>query len=231
MSDIALVFLMGLFGSLHCVAMCGGLVMACSMRFGGGFSFSLKYNAGRVLTYALLGALMGLLGKSLISAGLFGRFQSVMPVVAGVFMVFVGIDMLGALPRPVKRFFAGFVPSPLSGLFKRAGATDRRLAPVLLGMLNGLVPCALIYAVGVKAASTADPAIGAMIMAALGVGNFLPMLFTGSLSGLLRKRALAFTIASSLLIIVLGAKSIAVGTGYQHTHAESASSVHAMHAR
>ncbi|MFQ5735680.1 MAG: sulfite exporter TauE/SafE family protein [Thermodesulfobacteriota bacterium] len=231
MSDIFLVFLMGLFGSLHCVAMCGGLVSACSMRFGGGFWFSLKYNAGRVFTYALLGLVMGLLGKALISAGAFGRFQSLMPVIAGVFMVFVGLDLIGALPQSLKRLFAGLVPSPLSGVFRRAGTVDGRVAPVLLGMLNGLIPCGLLYAVGVKAASTADPATGAMMMAALGAGNFLPLLFTGSLSGLLRKKALAFTVASSIIIILLGVKSIILGAGPLHTHTQLAAAMHVFNAR
>lgn len=229
MSDIALVFLMGLFGSIHCVAMCGGLVMACSMRFGGGPSFPIKYNLGRVFMYALLGLLMGFLGESLIAAGLFGGFQSLVPVIAGVFMVLVGLDLLGVMPRSVKKLFAGLAFSPLSGVFKHFGGAEWSATPFMLGMLNGLVPCALLYAVGVKAASTADPAMGAMIMAALGAGNFLPMLFAGSLSGLLRKRALVFTVASALLIIVLGAKSIAVGTGYMHAHTHLASAAHLVH--
>ncbi|MDO8302932.1 MAG: sulfite exporter TauE/SafE family protein, partial [Sedimentisphaerales bacterium] len=214
-SDIALVFLVGLFGSLHCVAMCGGLVMACSMRFGGGVSFSLKYNAGRVLMYALLGLLMGFLGKALIAAGLFGRFQSVIPVAAGLFMVLIGLELLGVLPGRFKRLFSGALPSPVFRAAARLAPGNRKAAPFLIGMLNGLIPCGMLYAAGIKAASTADPGQGAMIMAALGAGNFLPLLFAGSFSGFMRKlNSGAVAIASSVLIIALGVKSIIFGIGF-----------------
>lgn len=215
MDDIILVFLMGLLGSLHCVAMCGGFVMACSMRFGGGFSFSLIYNAGRVLSYAMLGLLMGFIGKALIAAGLFGGFQSVLPVVAGAFMVLIGLELLGALPGRFKGLFSGALPSSAFRVAARLAPGNRKAAPFLIGMLNGLIPCGLLYAAGVKAASTADPAQGALIMAALGAGNFLPLLFAGSFSGLtgrLNSRAVAAVL--SVLIIALGVKSIVLGTGF-----------------
>ncbi|MDP2688776.1 MAG: sulfite exporter TauE/SafE family protein, partial [Deltaproteobacteria bacterium] len=90
--------------------------------------------------------------------------------------------------------------------------------PFLIGMLNGLIPCGLLYAAGVKAASTADPAEGALIMAALGAGNFLPLLFAGSFSGFTRKlNSRAVAAASSVLIIALGVKSIVFGTGFTGT--------------
>lgn len=223
MDDLMLVFLMGVFGALHCVSMCGGLVMACSMRFGGGVRFSLVYNAGRVFTYIVLGLVMGLLGRALIAAGVFGGFQRAVPVAAGAFMVAVGLEMLGLLPFWLKRVFSGAVPRTIARAVSRAGAKNEKAAPLLFGMLNGLIPCGLLYAVGVKAASTGDPVKGALIMAALGAGNFAPMLFAGAVPGFMRRASVAFTVASAVLIIALGLKSIVMGTGFSHvSHAATA---------
>jgi sulfite exporter TauE/SafE len=217
-NDVLLVFLMGFLGALHCVAMCGGLVMACSMRFGGGFSFSLAYNAGRLLSYSLLGLLMGFLGKALIAAGLFGRFQSVLPIVAGALMVLIGLELLGVFSGRFKNLFSGAMPSALFSAVTRAGGRNKKAAPFLIGMMNGLIPCGLLYAAGVKAASTADPVAGAVIMAALALGNFLPLLFVGSFSGVTRKlNSRTVALASSILIIALGVKSIVFGTGLTGT--------------
>jgi len=213
--DLILVFMMGLLGSLHCVAMCGGFVMACSMRFGGGASFSLVYNTGRLLSYALLGVLMGFVGKALMAAGGFNWFQSVLPVVAGAFMVLIGLELLGVFSGRFKGLFSGAMPSALFRAVTRASGGNRKAAPFLLGMLNGLIPCGLLYAAGVKAASTADPLDGALIMAALGAGNFLPLLFAGSFPGITGKlNSRAVAVALSVLIIALGVKSIVFGTGF-----------------
>jgi sulfite exporter TauE/SafE len=209
---------MGFLGAMHCVAMCGGLVMACSMRFGGGFSFSLSYNAGRLLSYSLLGLLMGFLGKALIAAGLFGRFQSVLPAVAGALMVLIGLELLGVFSGRFKSLSSGALPSSLLRAAARAGGRNKKAAPFLIGMLNGLIPCGLLYAAGVKAASTADPVEGAVIMAALALGNFLPLLFAGSFSAFTRKlNSRMVALASSILIIALGVKSIVFGTGLTGT--------------
>lgn len=218
MDDVMLVFLMGLLGSLHCVAMCGGLVMACSMRFGGGFSFSLVYNAGRLLSYSLLGLLMGFLGKALVAAGLFGRFQSVLPIVAGAFMVLIGLELLGVFSGRFRSPFSRTLSSSFFRAVTMIGGSNKKAAPFLVGMMNGFIPCGLLYAAGVKAASTADPAQGALIMAALAAGNFLPLLFAGSFPGITGKlNSRAVAVALSVLIIALGVKSIVFGTGFTGT--------------
>lgn len=210
--DYILIFLTGLLGVIHCVGMCGGLIMACGMKCGGGFSFSLAYNAGRVFMYVILGLLMGALGKMLIATGLFGQVQGILPVAAGAFMVFMGLEMLGLLPRRFKAYMTGFFPKAPAGLLGKIGG--RRYAPFLLGMVNGTIPCAFLYAVGLKAASTADPIEGMLVMASLGAGTFVPLLFTGAATAMLgRFRSGLPYAAASILVIGLGVKSIAMGTG------------------
>lgn len=220
MSDYGVVFLAGVLGAIHCVGMCGGLMMACGVKCGGGLRFSFVYNAGRVLSYSLLGLAMGLLGKTLAEAGLAGRSQGALPMVAGVFMILIGLELLGYLPAGLKRFFTGLFPESVSRALLGGGMKRKRPAAFLLGMLNGLIPCGLIYAVGVKAASTADPVKGMLIMASLGAGTFLPLLFTGSFTGVIaRLKAGLLTTASSVLLIALGVKSVYHGlTLMQHAH-------------
>lgn len=220
MSDYSIVFLAGILGAIHCVGMCGGFITACGMKCGGWPSFALLYNSGRVLSYTVLGLLMGLVGKSLLAAGLFVKFRGALPVVAGVIMVLIGLELLGYLPAKLKRFFTGLFPSSVSRMLVGGEIRKKRPAAFLLGIFNGLIPCGLIYAVGVKAAATADPFKGMLIMASLGAGTFLPLLIAGSLTGVMgRLRTGLLTTVSSVLIIALGVKSIYHGfTLMQHAH-------------
>lgn len=210
MNEYFLIFIAGLLGSVHCVAMCGGLISACAVRFGGGAGFSVKYNSGRVLTYTVLGLVMGLVGSTLSGLGALGGLQGLVPVAAGAFMVVIGLDLLGIAPKALRGFTAGRFPGFLSKAVK-----GRKPPAFVLGMMNGLVPCGLLYAVGVKAAAAADPVSGMLVMASLGAGTFVPMLFTGTVAGLAgRAREGLFTTASSVVIIALGVKSIIHGAGH-----------------
>ena len=212
MGDYLLIFTAGALGALHCVAMCGALAAACGMKLGGGFRFSLVYNSGRLLSYAALGAFAGLIGRALFGTGLFGGLQSAVPVVAGVVMVAIGMDMLGLMPGFVKRrllsvFPAGLLSRALARANKGSAVSSGGRAALIAGMLNGLVPCGLLYAAGLKAASTGSPVEGALATLSLGAGTFVPMLFAASITGL-RLKALPITAISSVIIIALGIKAI-----------------------
>jgi len=219
MSDYLLLFSAGLLGSLHCVGMCGGLIMACGMKFSGGPSFSLTYNAGRVISYAILGAVMGLLGKALIAAGLFGKFQGIMPIIAGLLMVLIGLDLLGYAPKGVRKLTAGLFPKILSDKLIGNQLKGNNSAPFILGILNGLIPCGLLYAVGVKAAATADPVSGMLTMLAFGAGTLPALLLVGSFSGITgRVRSGLLLNASYLFIVLLGIRSVSNGVEYLRIH-------------
>jgi len=219
MNDYILLFFAGLLGALHCVGMCGGLIMACGMKFGGGASFSLAYNAGRILSYAILGAVMGLLGKALIAVGLFGKFQGVMPLIAGIFMILIGLDLLGYAPKGVKKITAGLFPKAISDRLIGNQLKGENPAPFILGIFNGLIPCGLLYAVGVKAAATADPVQGMLTMAAFGAGTLPALLLVGSFSGIMgRVRSGLLLNLSYLFIVLLGIRSVANGVEYLRIH-------------
>ena len=169
--------ILGLVGSLHCAGMCGPLALALpqSGRNAAGYlAGRIAYNLGRIVTYCAMGLVFGLIGKTLLLAGI----QRWLSVGLGVVLL-VGLFASRKLSlwRPVTalvdrvKFAMGF-------LLKRR-STD---ALLVLGLLNGLLPCGLVYVACAGAAATGDLFSGALYMLAFGVGT-IPMMLAISLSG------------------------------------------------
>ncbi|GAB3572242.1 sulfite exporter TauE/SafE family protein [Hymenobacter daeguensis] len=167
-------FLFGLLGSFHCVGMCGALALALPGRASG----RLLYHLGRVSTYAALGAGAGLLGQGLRLAGV----QQSLSIVSGVLIL-----LLVAVPEPYTGRLAaalglrrplGWVKTTLAGLFQRPSAR----ALYATGLLNGLLPCGLVYLALAGALSAPGVAGAAAYMASFGLGT-LPLMLGLSLSG------------------------------------------------
>ena len=163
-------FLIGLAGSVHCAGMCGPLALAVpgGGKTAAGFAASrLAYNLGRVLTYSLLGLFFGLAGQSLAMAGL-QRWLS------------LGLGAVLLLSLVASRRWGWSTPATaLVGRLKGAfGCLLRRRSLIsvgALGLLNGLLPCGLVYVAGAGAAATGHGLSGAAYMAAFGAGT-LPMM-------------------------------------------------------
>lgn len=170
-------FILGLVGSLHCAGMCGPLALALPAGGGGAGMFLLgraAYNLGRVVTYCLLGTIFGLLGHSFVLAGI-QRWAS------------IGLGMLLLAGLMTSRRLALW--APMTGLVARlktamaALLRDRSVFSLAaLGLLNGLLPCGLVYVACAGAATTSSALSGAEYMAAFGLGT-VPMLLAISLSG------------------------------------------------
>jgi sulfite exporter TauE/SafE len=163
-------FLLGFVGSLHCAGMCGPLVMAVptygqtrSTRIGS----KLLYHFGRISTYCMLGAFFGLIGEVLSLAAL----QRWLSIAAGV-GILVGLSF-SALSAPNTPAWAGVAK------LKRAFGTllHRRtgVATFLLGAINGLLPCGLVYVAAAAALATGSFETSILYMLAFGVGT-LPMM-------------------------------------------------------
>jgi hypothetical protein len=184
-AELLLVFLAGLAGSMHCVGMCGGF--ACGL--GGdarGAAATLQrhliYHAGRLASYCFLGALAGQLGWLLVApsgvatAGLAATLQQGLSWIAGGLMAIVGLQFLGVLPRAAVFGHAGEgLVRALRGLLRAPGPA----APLALGVLNGLLPCPLVYAVVAYAAACGKAVHGWQIMAAFGLGTLPALLALG----------------------------------------------------
>lgn len=185
-------FMLGLVGSLHCAGMCGPLALALPPGEGRGVSFfigRLAYNLGRLVTYCLLGIVFGLLGRSLLLAGI----QRWLSISLGV-MLLTGLfaSRRLALWRPVTAV-VDRLKRAMSFLLRRRSAD----ALMLLGLLNGLLPCGLVYVACAGATATGDLFRGAWYMLAFGAGT-VPMMLAISLSG----RLVPFSLRLKLLKVV-----------------------------
>ena len=165
-------FLLGLVGSLHCVAMCGPLVLALPTVGHTGVSFAVgraAYNFGRILTYGLLGVVLGALGRTLALAGV----QRWVSLGAGV-VVLGGWLASSRWARPsIATHFVGWLKAAFAQRLRR-----RSLAAMLtLGLLNGLLPCGLVYAASAGAVATGGFVSALSYMLVFGVGT-LPMMIS-----------------------------------------------------
>jgi len=173
--------LLGLAGSLHCVGMCGPLLLALPLDAAGKWNVMrqmLVYHSGRILTYAALGLLFGLLGKGLAVAGL----QKILSISAGVFMLGMAFmawrfeKLVTALPG-----FGAFTQKVKSGI----GNLMRHNSGgsiFFIGLLNGLLPCGMVYAALAGAIATTGGPDGALFMIMFGLGT-LPLLLLVSVLG------------------------------------------------
>ncbi len=175
--DFILAMALGLLGSLHCAAMCGPLQLALPVPPGGPGRLvmgRLLYQLGRICTYALLGVLAGLAGKSLVLAGV-QRWLSLalgLAILAGFFL-----SQKAALSAPV-----------VQGVGHLKAAMGRQLRQrhwrslLLLGALNGLLPCGLVYVAMAGAVAQGTLLSGVWFMGAFGLGT-TPTMLAISLSG------------------------------------------------
>jgi hypothetical protein len=190
------VFLTGLLGGVHCAGMCGGIVAALAGQRGGKrLSLHLAYNGGRVLSYALAGALAGAAGSlGLLLDGLL-PMQLALYVLANAMLIGLGLYLAGVSS------VVAWIERLGAALWRRIQPLTRNLLPadtlpraLGLGLLWGWLPCGLVYAVLTTALLTGNALDGAAIMAAFGLGT-LPNLL---LAGLALRRMTAATRARPL---------------------------------
>ncbi len=175
--------LVGLFGGVHCVGMCGGIVAAFSFRADGGrppFRLHLGYNIGRVLSYALFGALAGALGASLNLLEI-RPLQTALYVLAQGVMILLGLYLAGWNQWVlVFEKAGGALWSHVQPLFKKLLPVRNLPGALVAGMVWGWLPCGLVYSVLVAALAAGSATSGAALMLAFGLGtlpNLLGMAF------------------------------------------------------
>jgi hypothetical protein len=171
--------------------MCGPIVLSYSLplgskKFGSQVLAHLAYNAGRILTYSVLGAVAGLFGGTVGFIGELAGFQNVAAIFAGLLMVVAGILMLDLVPnKRLQRFnpllYTSRFLRPLGSRFTSSSAGSK----FSLGLILGFLPCGLIYAALLKSISTGTVFAGAMTMAAFGLGTAGSLLAIGIFSSAL----------------------------------------------
>ncbi|MDR2649800.1 MAG: sulfite exporter TauE/SafE family protein [Clostridiales bacterium] len=178
-----MLFLIGLLTSVHCIAMCGGINLSqCIPQTGGGLlRASALYNSGRVISYTLMGFAVGAIGSVIT---LDGAFKGIMQIIAGVFMVLMGVNMLGVFPGLRK-----LTPRMPSFIARGVNAKKRKSdSPLFVGLMNGLMPCGPLQAMQIYALSTGSPVKGAVSMLLFSLGTVPLMFGLGALSSLLTKK-------------------------------------------
>lgn len=174
-------FSMGLVGSLHCIGMCGPIALALPFQRGSrllALGHVLVYNLGRVITYMALGTVIGLAGRGLFLAGM----QSWLSIALGILFLVVALFSINLESRVVRlpgiRQLNGWVQKKLGVLLRRQGV----FSLLGIGMLNGLLPCGLVY-MAVAGAVTAGTAVeGAWFMTMFGLGT-IPMMLAIAMLG------------------------------------------------
>ncbi len=182
-------FAMGVLGSTHCVGMCGGIASALApAQRGAGrdglLLLPLWMAAGRISTYAGLGAVVGTAG-GLISTGLGGVLVPVLRGLLGLLLVAVGLSIAGWWPRSMAWFEAlgGIVWKRLAPIGPRLMPVDSIARGLGVGALWGFLPCGLVYA-ALAAASVSGASIrGAIWMALFGLGTVPAVAGAGWLAG------------------------------------------------
>ena len=174
-------FLLGFLGSLHCVGMCGPLAVIVhqqALRHQRSALFqAILYHTGRVGTYVLLGILIGLL-----SMAMWGQLQRVLSILAGVILILAAFSLLPwerqIWKLPGFRQLGNWIPK----VYGRFIQLSSPWAPFLGGMVNGLLPCGLVYLALSAALTTGDPWISARVMLAFGAGT-IPALAVTQFAG------------------------------------------------
>ena len=204
-------FLIGLLGSLHCVGMCGPIAFALPMKrdkLSTVVTGSILYNSGRLFTYFIIGCLFGLMGKGFALAG----FQQKLSIFVGVAMI-LSILIPTIYTNKMHSFptFNLWLGKVKASLGKRLGRTSN-INLWTIGILNGLLPCGLVY-MGVSGSlAMATPFDGGLFMMAFGAGT-LPLMLSVSILGnrlqfsfrsKVKKVIPVFVVAIGILFIIRG---------------------------
>jgi sulfite exporter TauE/SafE len=213
-------FLFGFLGSLHCIGMCGPIALALPASPVSNWSLvngRVLYNFGRVFTYTILGLLFGLLGSRLYVYGL----QQIVSIALGSVII-----LWVVIPSKLKnkiRSISGFnsFTTGLKNVFMPLFKKRTNLSMVFIGVLNGFLPCGLVYMAiaGAVAVSSTSPVNGMLFMALFGVGTVPAMLVTSIAGNLLsfnikRKFAKIVPVFAVILAFIFILRGLNLGIPY-----------------
>ncbi len=248
MSAFAIALIAGFAGSFHCIGMCGGFACGLNHDREGGVSSlvvrNLLYNAGRLTTYAFIGALAGILGAALINdseagmhahhmthqsvsdhvmgmvlAGELGTAQRILSAFAGFLMLLMAFELLG-LRRHMPRSWALIGGETFAGILRTLLRSRSPAAPLALGVANGFLPCPLVFAFAAMAAASAAVQPAVLTMVAFGLGTFPAMLFMGAMGRVMSPRVRHWGVrAAGSFVLLIGIVTVVRGLAPDLIHA------------
>ena len=206
--SLGALFLVGVMTSLHCVAMCGGINLSQSSQAaqssGGVARANLHYNAGRIISYTLTGCAVGALGTAIsFSDGAKAGVQ----LLAAAFMLMMALNLLGGFD-----FLHRFTPHLPKGLGRLVARLGKGKSSLLIGLLNGLMPCGPLQAMQLCALSAGSWWMGGLSMLAFALGTTPLMLGFGLIGGRLNSRFRApMRVISAVLVLVMSVGMLSSG--------------------
>jgi len=219
--DLIIILTTAFLGSVgHCIGMCGGIVVAySSTKIDHKSSYlhqtasHLSYNFGRVTTYTILGGMFGYLGQVLAFTP---TTKGVLFLFTGLLMILAGLSLIGNLKFLNSAEWSVSKYVWYQNSFRKLMSSKSYGSFYLLGMLNGIIPCGLVYSFAIFAASTASPLSGALVMATFGLATIPALFFLGFITRFLQKGNLRGTMMklAALLVIVYGVITLYKGYNY-----------------
>ena len=226
-------FLLGIFTTLHCVGMCGGIIGALSLGLPPQIRdnkakllfFVGTYNAGRIISYSLAGFIAGALGTTALESVGFKQGHHLLTYIGAAMMIAIGLYLAGWLPQLAKVEKVGLP------LWKKIEPFGRRLLPVsspfkalAYGLIWGWLPCGMVYFVLIWALAAGDAIQGALLMLAFGIGTLPTLLTAGFMTSWMTKFAantrVRTTVGLLIIIMAIASLSIPMGNGKQVDHSQ-----------
>ncbi|PLY00621.1 MAG: sulfite exporter TauE/SafE family protein [Desulfuromonas sp.] len=220
MSDplYSMAFTTGLLGSGHCIGMCGGIIAALSLSpegLRGGYLFHILYNLGRIITYSLIGYVVGLLGSAIAYTDKFMVATKSLLISSDIFIIILGLGTAGAFRN--LDFMKLEFPAPaakITNLVSFMKKLPPGLSALPLGLIMGFLPCGLLYAVAITAAQSANPKSGAIMMLMFGIGTIPALFLFGSAAHLLGTKVRTWMLRlAGVMVALMGCYNL-----YRHLH-------------
>ncbi len=209
-------FIVGIFSTLHCLGMCGGVIGALTLSLPNEIRsnrlrvlpFVSAYNLGRITSYTLAGALAGAFGETVLTfiSPYYGH--TILLTLATILMIGIGLYLGGWLPIMARIEKLG------QPIWRRIEPLGRRWLPVsapwqayLFGLVWGWLPCSLVYGALIWSSSSGSAANGALFMLSFGAGTLPTVMGAGILTGwmtrLSRHKALRPAVGISIIVMAL----------------------------
>jgi sulfite exporter TauE/SafE len=212
-------FMMGVFSSIHCIGMCGSIIGSLTLSLAPEirnnksrlFFFVHNYNIGRISSYTLAGAIVGLLGGLFSLPITHGEGHRALQLFSATLMISAGLYIAGWFPR-----FA-YIEKLGSRFWRLIEPYGRQLIPVktrlhalLFGMVWGWLPCGLVYGALTLSATTGDVLKSALTMLAFGLGTLPAVMSVGIMTGILTKLSRMRLFKQVVGILLIGLALLAV---------------------
>jgi len=199
-------FILGITGSLHCVGMCGPIAILINGRSKSQYLINrLMYHAGRTFTYIMMGMIVGVLGKIFR----FGGLQSILSLAGGI--VIIGLLFLPSV-SPVTFPKLSALINKLKRALGNQLRTQKPYSTMLTGVLNGFLPCGLVYSALALALVQSTVQESAFVMAAFGLGT-VPVLLAFTYSATVMKKVIPFSVTKLQRVVLFAVAVIMIWRG------------------